>query len=262
MGPEDIGGRGSALHRDQATGNVAVNEGTGPPHKSRPDPPGPARRLVRRPGRRPAAPRSGGGPQPSTRMTTTASTISSVRTTTPSRIGAGVPVTAVRSCVHGSPSHRWAATRAQGGTSTRRSPLCTSQPEHSAQPLSGEARLGELGPSEKHSRKKILNGRKSVTKAGAHPGQNGPLRILRVSRRWSGAHGPPTPCPGSTIPEDTEAEVLLQDWQHGPGPRSRVSVRTGTAAGASGSAGTPAPRWAAGKAWYLYDPAFHPAVPS
>ena len=53
--------------------------------------------------------------------------------------------------------------------------------------------------------------------------------------------------PGSTIPEDTEAEILLQDgtWA---GRRSPVSGRTATVAGAWGSAGTPARPWAAGRA--------------
>jgi hypothetical protein len=39
--------------------------------------------------------------------------------------------------------------------------------------------------------------------------------------------------PGSTIPEDTEAEVLLRTG-HGCGHRSSGSAGTGTAAGASG----------------------------
>ena len=53
--------------------------------------------------------------------------------------------------------------------------------------------------------------------------------------------------PGSTIPEDSEAEILLRDgtwvWAQVTG-----SARTGTAAGASASAGTPVPPWAAAKA--------------
>jgi hypothetical protein len=44
-----------------------------------------------------------------------------------------------------------------GSGTTRRSPLCTSQPEHSASAVR-EARLGELSPSE-NIRGKILNGR-------------------------------------------------------------------------------------------------------
>ena len=58
--------------------------------------------------------------------------------------------------------------------------------------------------------------------------------------------------PGSTIPEDSEAEIRLRDgswvWAQVIGQRKDRHGRC-----ASGSAGTPAPPWAAGKAG-SYDP--------
>ena len=63
--------------------------------------------------------------------------------------------------------------------------------------------------------------------------------------------------PGSTIPEDTEAEVLLQDgtwaWAQVTGQRKDRHGRW-----SSGSAGTPALRWAAGRLVPL-QPGLHPA---
>src|SRR3984957_10970599 len=137
-----------------------------------------------------------------------------------------------------------------GGTSTHRSPLCTSQPEHSASAV-GEARLGELSPSE-NIREKILNGRKSV-RAGAHPGQmaaSDPAREPTLERAM-----PADAVPGSTIPEDTEAEVLLQDgtwaWAQVTGQRKDrhgrwcVGLRWYASPAVGGREG-----------WYLYNPAF------
>ena len=61
--------------------------------------------------------------------------------------------------------------------------------------------------------------------------------------------------PGSTIPEDTEAEILLQDrtWAWA---QARVSGRTGTGAGAVGLRWYASPAVGGREGWYLYDPAF------
>jgi hypothetical protein len=90
-------------------------------------------------------------------------------------------------------------------------------------------------------------------RAGAHPGQmaaSDPAREPTLERAM-----PADAVPGSTIPEDTEAEVLLQDgtwaWAQVTGQRKDrhgrwcVGLRWYASPAVGGREG-----------WYLYNPAF------
>jgi len=111
------------------------------------------------------------------------------------------------------------------------------------------AEIGSPGPASWVLSENIYE-RKPQSATGAYePGRiltRWSPRTLPASRRWSGPC-PPTPCPAPPSPRTLRPRSCSR-MAHGPGRRSPVSVRTGTVAGAWGSAGTPARRWAAGKA--------------
>ena len=187
-------------------------------------------------------------------MITTASRISSPITIDPDRPSTPTGVLRPAWCWprNGSPSGRWAATLRPAGPlpgGTHSAPCGVNR--LNAQAASTGCPARRAGSIRKHLRKKSANSYWSL-RAGAHPGQmvaSDPAREPALERAIAA-----NAVPGSTIPEDTEAEVLLQDgawaWAQVTGQRKDrhgrwcVGLRWYASPAVGGREG-----------WYLYDPA-------